>query len=110
MEASHGDEDSSFPERSCDVESAGILVRLNADERDNPDIAATPKAGEESGHVDARIRLVDRLDVDGNVRPKNPPLGAIGRNSVKGGERIRGNHRAPPADHVSIIVVVRRPN
>ncbi len=110
MEASDSDGDPSFAERSRDVESAGILVRLNADERNDPEIAITTKAGEESRHVDARIRLVDRLDVDGDVRSKNLPLRAIGRNSVKGGERIRGNHRAPPTDHVSVVVVVRRLN
>jgi hypothetical protein len=82
MESSDGNGDSSFPERLCDVECAGILVRLNADERNNAEIAVTPKAGKKSRHVDARIRLIDRLNVDGNLRPQNPPLGAIGRNSV----------------------------
>ena len=42
MEASHGDGESCGPERSCDVEGAGILVRLNADERNKPEIAVAP--------------------------------------------------------------------
>ena len=86
----------------------GILVRLNADERDESEIAVAPKAGEERRHVDARVGLVDHLDVDGDVRPEHPPLGAIGRDAVDGGERIRRDHRPPPADDVAVVVVVRR--
>ena len=108
METADGDRDSGLPERSRDVEGARILVRLDADERDQPEIAVTSKTGEKRGYVDARVRLVDHLDVDGDVRPENLPLGAIGRNAVDGGERIRGDHRAPPADHVAVVVVMRR--
>ena len=82
MEASDGDGNSSCPERSCNVEGPGILVRLNAHQRNNPEIAATLKSGEQGWHVDAGICLVDRLDIDNNVRPKNPPLCGIGCNSV----------------------------
>ena len=108
MEAAHGNGNSGGLERSCNVEGAGILVRLNTNKRDKPEVAVAPEAGEQRRHVDARVRLVDHFNVDGDVRPKNLPLGAIGRNCVHGSERIRGDHRAPPADHVSVIVVVRR--
>ena len=59
-----------------------------------------------AGDVDTRIRLVDHFDIDGDVGPENLPLGAIGRNAVNGGERIRRNHRPPPTDDVSILVVM----
>ena len=36
------------------------------------------------------------------------PLSAIGRDTVYGGKRIRRGHCAPPPDHVSVVVVVRR--
>ena len=69
VEAAHGDGNPGRAERPRDVERAGILVRLNADERDKPEIAVPPEAGEQRRHVDARVRLVDHFDVDGDVRP-----------------------------------------
>jgi hypothetical protein len=102
VEASDGDGNPSLPERSCDVEGARILVGLNADERNKPKIAVTPKASEQRRHVYAHVCLVDHLDVDGDVRPKDLPLGAIGRDAVHSCKRIRGDQRAPPADHISV--------
>jgi hypothetical protein len=65
-----------------------------------------PKTGEKRGDVDAGVRLVGHRDVDGDVRPQNLPLCAIRGNAVNCGERIRGDHRAPPADHISVVVVM----
>ncbi len=108
VKSADGNGNSSRPERSGNVESAGILVRLNTDKRDKPEVAVAPEPGEQPPHIDARVRLVDHFDVDGDVRPKDLPLGAIGGDCIHGSERIRGDHRAPPADHVSVVVVVRR--
>ena len=46
------------------------------------------------------------LDVNVNVGPRTLPLGAIRCDTINSGERIRGSHRSPPADHVSIVVVM----
>jgi hypothetical protein len=46
--------------------------------------------------------------IDRNVRAKYPSVGTIGRNGVNGGQRIRGAHRPPPTDDVSVVVVMRR--
>jgi hypothetical protein len=81
---------------------------LNANERNEPEIAVTPKAGEQRRHIDPCVRFVHGLDVDGDIRPEDLPFDAIGRNTVDGGEGIRGDHPAPPADHVSVVVIVRR--
>ena len=106
METTHGNLDPGLAERSGDVEGARVLVRLDADESDQSEIAVAPKTGEKRGYVDVGVRLVDHRDVDGDVRPKNLPLSAIRGNAVNGGERIRRNHRAPPADHISVVVVM----
>ena len=37
--------DPGFSERSSDVECSGILIGLNADERNKPEIVVMPKAG-----------------------------------------------------------------
>src|SRR5262245_29626286 len=106
MEAADGNRDSRFPKRSCDVKRAGVLIRLNADEPNQAEITVTPEASEERRHVDACVGLVDSQNIDGNLRSKDLPVRAIGSDAVYGGKRIRGNHRSPPADHISIIVVV----
>ena len=72
------------------------------------EIAVALETRYRSPRIDARICLVDRFDVDDDVRPKGLALGAIGGNAVQGGERIRGYDRAPPPDDVSLVVVVRR--
>ena len=108
VEAAHGDRNPSGCEWPCNVERAGILVGLNADKRDKPEIVVLPEAGEQRGHVDPGVRLINHFDVDGDVRPKHLPLGAIVRNCINGSERIRWDHRPPPANHVAIIAVMRR--
>src|ERR1700730_652803 len=40
--------------------------------------------------------------------PRTWRLCAIGRDAVEGGQRVRRNHRAPPTDHVAVVVIVRR--
>jgi hypothetical protein len=64
------------------------------------------EAGEERGHVDARVGFVDRLDVDGDIRSEHEPLGTICCNCVDGSKRVRRDHRPPPANYVSIVIVV----
>src|SRR5262249_54798695 len=94
-------------ERACYIEGARILGRLDANEGKQPKIAVTAKPPDQFGHVDARMCLVNCLDVDRNVRPENLALCAIGCDAVDGGQRIRRNHCAPPAYHVAIVVIVR---
>jgi hypothetical protein len=81
---------------------------LNADERNTSEIVVTSEAGQERRDVDACVGLVDHFDVYGYVRTKYSPLGAISCDAVYGGKRIRRRHSAPPPDHVSVVVVVRR--
>src|SRR5215470_9870139 len=51
--------------------------------------------------------LINRVDGDGDLRPEDPLLCAVGRDAVDGCQRVRGDHRAPPSDHVAVVVVVR---
>jgi hypothetical protein len=108
VKSADGNGNPSRLERSGNVEGAGILVRLNTNKRDKPEVGVAPEPGEQPPHIETRVRLVDYFNVDGDVRPKDLPLGAIGGDCIHGSERIRGDHRAPPADHVSVVVVVRR--
>ena len=73
-----------------------------------PKLPCAPEPGDQRRHVDARVGLVDRLDVDVDIGPEHLPLGAVGGDAVDRGQRIGGDHRAPPADHVAVVVVMGR--
>jgi hypothetical protein len=106
VEAAHRHLDASRAERTRDVERAGILVGLNADQRDQAETGMLPKSGQQRWHVDPRVRLIDYGDVDGDIGTEDQPLRAIRRDAVDRCQRIRRDHRPPPADHVSVVVVM----
>jgi hypothetical protein len=81
---------------------------LNADKGNTSEIVVASVAGQERRDVDACIGLVEDLDININVRPEHPPFGTIGCNAVHSRQRIRGRHGAPPPDHISVVIVVRR--
>src|SRR5262249_3487892 len=108
MKSTQCDGDARGTKRASDVEGTRILVGLNTNESNQSEIICSAKQVEQVGHVDARIGLVNRLNGNRNVRPQDLALGAISSYAVNGGERIRWNHRAPPPDNVSVVVVVRR--
>ena len=96
-------------ERPRNIERARILVRLHADQRHQAEIAvARGSARSSAGMFDAGVGLVDDVDLDLDVGTEHAPLRAIRGNAVDRGERIRRDHRPPPADHVAVVVVVRR--
>src|SRR5258708_9898182 len=108
MKASDGHSNPSCPERTGDVEGAGILIRLNADKGNTPEIVVASAARQERRDVDACIRLVDDLDININVWPEHPPFGAFGCNAVHSRQRIRVQHCATPPAHHSVVIEVRR--
>jgi hypothetical protein len=57
------------------------LVRLHANECKQPEIAVAAKPFEQFGDVNARMRFVNCLDSDRNVRPEDVAFCAIGRDA-----------------------------
>ena len=109
VKAAHGDRHAGVAERPGDVEGARILVRLDADQRHQAEIAVVARSvASSAGMFDARVGLVDRLDVDADVRSEHLALGAVGRDAVERGQRVRRDHRPPPADHIPVVVIMRR--
>lgn len=88
MEAANNNRNSGVPELSRDIEGTGILIGLNTDQRNKTEIVVISKAGKERWNVDARVCFIDRFDVDNDVWPEDLLLGAIGCDSIHGGERI----------------------
>jgi hypothetical protein len=70
-------------ERAGDIEGARIL---DANERKQPKIAVTAKPFDRLEHVNARVRLVNCLNGDRNVRPQDLAFCAIGCDAVDGGQ------------------------
>jgi len=58
---------------------------LNADESDASELAMSPKMGKQRRDIDASVRLVDDLYVDGDIRSQHLPFGAIGCYTVNRG-------------------------
>ena len=67
METTYCYGDPSASKRSCDVQCARVLVRLNADESNASEFAVTSEAREKLWDVNACVRFVDDLDVNINV-------------------------------------------
>lgn len=68
----------------------------------------TAKARYQRWNADARIRLVDGFDVDGDVSTGHATLGAVRGYAMHGRQRVGGYDRSPPADDISVVVIVRR--
>ena len=95
-------------ERTRDIERARILVRLHADQRQQPEIVVAAEAADQLRDVDAGIGLVDQVDVDLDIGAEHLPLGAVEREAIDRGERIGRDQRPPPADDIAVIVVMGR--
>jgi hypothetical protein len=108
MEAADHHVDAGLAQRPRDVERAGELVRLHADQADHAEAAVLRHEGDDSVGAHARIGLVHRRDVDGDVGAEHAALRRVGGEAVDGGERVRWNRGAHPLDDVAVGVVMRR--
>jgi hypothetical protein len=97
-------------ERAGDIERAGILIRLNADDPDQAESVVTPKQGAQLLDFDAGVDLVDDRDVDGGVGPEHRTEPRIPSEAIEHGERVRRNECSHPLDDIAIVVVMRRLN
>ena len=89
-----------------DVERAGELVRLHADQRDHAPVRLD--AVGDPLDVEDRVALVIGLDNDLGILAENMRLGAFDQEAVDAGEAVRGNRRAAPLDDIAVVVVMRR--
>ncbi len=55
-----------------DIEGARILIGLHADQRDQAEIAVAAQAADQRVEIDAGVGLVDRLDIDLDIRARAP--------------------------------------
>ena len=108
VKSAERDRNAGGAEGTRDVEGARVLVRLHSHEREQAEIAVAPEAPDQLADVDPGIGLVDEVDVDLDVGAQHLAPRAVEREAVDRGQRIGWDQRPPPADDVSVIVVVRR--
>ena len=109
VEAAHGDRDAGRRGTAARCRARGDTG--STERRPAPTSPKSPwrRKRASSAGMSTRVFVSSiAVDIDGDVRPEHLPLGAIGGNAIHGGERIRGDHRAPPADHIAVVVVMRR--
>ena len=107
VKAADDDRNARGAERPCDVERAGILVGLHADERDHAEAVVFAEPAQQLGNVDPGIGLVDDVDLDIDIGAEHPALGAIERHAMERRQRIGRHQSTPPPDDVSVIVIMR---
>src|SRR5215207_4799508 len=108
MEAADDDREAGGTKWPGDVHGTRKLVRLHANKPDHAEAAVARQLRDDSLQIDARVGLVDRRDVDGDVGPEHLPLRGINREAVNGRERVRWHSRAQPLNDVTVVVVMRR--
>ncbi len=107
MEAAHDHLDAGIEEGPADIDRAGELVRLHADETDHGAVRGFQPL-EQLLEADDRIGLVDHIDLDVDVVADDLPRAAVVDQAIDRCEGIRGYGGAEPLDDVAVIVVVRR--
>ena len=90
-----------------DIERAGKLIGLHADETDEAGFGIADLANG-ALDVDDGVALVIGLDVDIDVVTERLRSRTFGHQPIHAGEAVRGNERPPPLDHVAVGVVMRR--
>ena len=108
MKAADHDRHPALTELHREVDRAGELVALHADQQHHAAFAGPRERRDDAFGPDPGVRLVVRRDGDLHVRSEHAALGAVRRESVHRRHRVRRDGGAHPLDHVAVVVVVRR--
>jgi hypothetical protein len=87
VEAAEADLDAALAQRARDVEGTGKLVRLYADQHDHAGAGRFDQRRDAVG-ADARVGLVEGVDVDVDVLAQALALRAVAGKPVQRGERV----------------------
>ena len=89
------------------VHRARELVRLHADETDDPGTRALDPP-DDAAHRNDCVAFVIGPDLNRNIGAERAAPGQIHRDAVETGQRIRRYPAFPPLDHIAVVVVMRR--
>ena len=107
VEAAHRHRNVRRPDRPRDIERAGILVGLHADQAEQTEVSMLAEAADQLRDIHPGVGLVDDIDIDGNIGTQDLALRAVECEAVNRGERVGRDQRPPPADDIAVIVVMR---
>jgi hypothetical protein len=107
MEAADHHRNVELAKGASEVERARKLVRLDADQADEP---AAPGLDPLRHRLDVNdlVALVIGFEFDIDVGAKRFLFCASGEKSVDAGEAVRRDSGEPPLDDVAVVVVMRR--
>ena len=108
MEAAHRHRQAGRQELAGEIDGVRELVGLDAHQADQALAAAALEIGDDPVGADPDIGLVERLDDDIDVRPKNLTLPAILTQPIEGGQGVGRDVRLQPGDRIAIVVVMSR--
>ena len=108
VEAADADGDAGLAQRAREIDRARELVRLHADEADQAVPAVALDLPDDGIRIDAGVGFVVGREDDLHVLAQHLPPGAILGQAVQGCQAVGRHDRPEPADHVAVIIVMRR--
>ena len=84
------------------------LIRLDADQTDQPPPAAGGDLAGDPVRANSRVGFVDDRDVDLDIGAEDTPVPAVFGQSLHHGERIGRNRGAEPLNDIAVVVIMRR--
>src|SRR5262249_13406948 len=107
MEAADGDADAERAQFTGDGHGTRELIGLHPDQTHDARVTWLLDARGDAPNRNLDVHLVIGIDLDGHILAQDATVGAILRDRVKAGHRIRWNPSPPPLNDVTILVVVR---
>ena len=108
MEAADHHRKARGAELAREVERVRELVGLDSHQPDQRPGAAPLDVAGDARRNDMLVALVDRMEVEADVRPQHAAFGGIAGEAVQRGERVGGQDRPPPDDRIAVVVIMRR--
>ena len=94
--------------RPRQIDGAGELVRLDADQPDQRAPAGTADLPDDALRPNPAIGLVIGIDVDLDLGAQHPPPPDVFGQTIQAGQRVGRDRRPEPLDRIAVIVVMGR--
>ena len=94
-------------QRPRNIERAGKLVRLHADNANESQAAVLRDAPRDRSRLHSRVGFIDRENIDGKRGAEDLARGSAHGKAIDGSERVRRHGRAEPLHDITVSVVMR---
>src|SRR5512144_717579 len=108
MKSADADLNARQAQRARDVHRPRKLVRLDADEADQPATAVVAYLPDDLARIDPRVGFVIGAQAELDIVAQNLAGGRVRRKSVERRQGIGRHDRTEPLDDVTVVVIVRR--